>query len=211
MNQQQERRKEEEPRIEVDLISGRLKVLTRHVDKWRRRGGSVEITTTLSTKTRIRTKQERKKEGSNCCITVVCSFFVPLFSNQGANENHLVKQIYSIYNCTLVSKRLDKKEKKGRALVLLHLSECKRFGSANDDGGRSSALLKLLSRYSELLFLFFFAAMQPSPARPSAFFVYQMEGTGRQLSSQSALLSPTATIPPFGQWQTQCSNAAPPQ
>ena len=33
MNQQQERRKEEEPRIEVDLISGRLKVLTRHVDK----------------------------------------------------------------------------------------------------------------------------------------------------------------------------------
>ena len=81
MNQQQERRKEEEPRIEVDLISGRLKVLTRHVDKWRRRGGSVEITTTLSTKTRIRTKQEIKKEGSNCCITVVCSFFVPLFSN----------------------------------------------------------------------------------------------------------------------------------
>ena len=33
MNEQQEGRKEEEPRIEVVLISGRLKVLTRHIDK----------------------------------------------------------------------------------------------------------------------------------------------------------------------------------
>jgi len=63
MNQQQERRKEEEPRIEVDLISDRLKVLTRHVDKWRRRGGSVEITTTQSTKT-------RKKEAAVVDVTV---------------------------------------------------------------------------------------------------------------------------------------------